>query len=335
MKYFILLLVLFLILLFSFIIDKQSVIEQKHNIILQSKKIYAIGIVEGETKNINLKSKIMGCIKNIYFHENDYVKQGQILLQLNDINYKQEYTLCLSNLHLAKIRLQKLLNGNHFEQINEVESLYNAKLLELEQAQNYYQRINKLTKGSIAQQTLDNQKNLVDILQYQSKAFGSKLNFLKTSVRDDDINIEKANIKIAEDNLLLAEYRLKDTQIIAPCDGKILINNVQVGEIIGPTSIEPSIIMVNTNKIRIRAFIEELDALLVNLDMKAEIILDDNITKFTGKIININSNMNFKQIYNNTPMERYDTKVREILIDLDNKNNMLIIGLRVNVIINI
>jgi hypothetical protein len=53
---------------------------------------------------------------------------------------------------------------------------------------------------------------------------------------------------------------------------------------------------------------------------------------FTGKVVRLSPRMSAKQIWNDDPAENFDTKTREIWIDLDQAED-LVVGLRVDVTI--
>jgi hypothetical protein len=80
----------------------------------------------------------------------------------------------------------------------------------------------------------------------------------------------------------------------------------------------------------VRAFVEELDAPRVRLGMSAQVTADGlPDTTFAGRVVSISPRMATKPIHAERPQELYDTKVREVLLELEATE--LIVGLRVDV----
>ena len=102
----------------------------------------------------------------------------------------------------------------------------------------------------------------------------------------------------------------------------------------GPESPQPSIIIADTSRFFVRAFVEELDAPRVQLGMMATVAADGLPGKeFHGRVTRLSPRMDHKQLWSNHPTERFDAKMREVWIELDDAES-LVIGLRVDVTID-
>ena len=107
--------------------------------------------------------------------------------------------------------------------------------------------------------------------------------------------------------------------------------NTEPGELTGPDRAEPLVVLSDTSTIRVRAFVEELDAPRVAVGMPAQITADGlPDTTFIGRVIAISPRMETKSIHADRPYELYDTKVREVFVELTDEPK-LIVGLRVDV----
>ena len=107
--------------------------------------------------------------------------------------------------------------------------------------------------------------------------------------------------------------------------------NVEPGELTDPNSAQPLVILSDTSSIHVRAYVEELDAPRVTVGMPATVTADGLAGKqFAGHVVSISPRMDAKCIHADRPGELYDTKVREVLVELDTESP-LIVGLRVDV----
>jgi len=85
----------------------------------------------------------------------------------------------------------------------------------------------------------------------------------------------KLNLEIAELSLESAELNLEKAVIVAPFDGVVADISITEGkEISTATLASPAISLVDTSKIEMRGFIDEIDIAMVQLGQEANIILD-------------------------------------------------------------
>ena len=68
--------------------------------------------------------------------------------------------------------------------------------------------------------------------------------------------------------------QLDRTRLRSPLAGQILKVGVEVGELAGPVTSDPAIIVDDTSRCRVRAFVEEMDARDVRVGMAARITAD-------------------------------------------------------------
>jgi multidrug resistance efflux pump len=92
--------------------------------------------------------------------------------------------------------------------------------------------------------------------------------------------------------------------------------------------------MVDTSKYHVRAFVEELDAPRIKIGMPAEISADGLDERLSGRVVRVSPHMTKKQLWSDRPTERFDTKSREVWIELDQSGDH-VIGLRMDVTIDI
>jgi len=321
----------------GFAVHRQSqVAEDRPPLQLSQQMIFATGRVEGATPEIELRPQLPGRVAQVLVHEGQMVQGGQILVQLDDEEYRQEVALAAAEVELAEAQLERLVNGAQREQRAEATALYRAKMAELEQAQLTWQRISELRKADvIPQQEADNQRTLMAGLEHQVVAAKARMDLLETPARPDEVRIENARTQAAKARLLLAQVQLDRTKLRAPCAGQVLNSELDVGELIGPNAPEPAVVMADTSRFRVRAFVEEMDAPRVQAGMTAKIVADGLPgEEFHARVSRLSPRMSRKELRSDRATERYDTKVREVWLDLEDGKAWLV-GLRVDVVIDI
>jgi HlyD family secretion protein len=301
-----------------------------------SPRIFALGRIEGATREIQLRPQLPGQVGEINVEEGQFVEAGDELLQLDDRQYRYELELAVSELELAKGQLQRLINGARKQEREEAASLYHAKLARLENARLRWTRAENLHQAdAIPQRELDNIESEYDILVAEVQAAKSHMETVQAIAREDEVRIAQVRIRAAQARLELARVQLERMTVRASQRGKVLQINVEVGELTGPESTKPTIILSDTSSLKVRAFVEELDAPRVEVGMPAKVTADGlpGVT-YTGQVTGLSPRMGYKTLWSDRPDERHDTKTREVMITLAEDHEKLFVGMQVDVFID-
>jgi multidrug resistance efflux pump len=307
--------------------------------------IFAPGRIEGTTPEIELRPRLSGRIVEVLVEEGQTVRKGDVLLRLDDEQYGHEVALAAAELALAEAQLERLINGARSQQRAEAAALCQAKLAELERAELSWRRINDLRQArAVSQQEADDQRTLVASLRGEVAAAKARAELLDAPARPDEVQMDKARIEAANAQLQLAKTQLEWTKLRAPRDGQILKIGVEAGELTGPSSAEPAVVMVDTSRYHVRAFVEELDAPRLRVGMTARITADGLPGReLHGRVIRLSPRMSRKELFSDDPSERQDIKTREVWLELLPEGKLdfqkgespeLVVGLPVDVIID-
>ena len=261
--------------------------------------------------------------------------RGDVLLQLDDRQYRQEIALATAELVLAESQLDRLVNGAHPQQRSEAVALLRAREAQLKQAEVSWARTEALMREKIiAPQEADNQWAQVATLRNEVEAAKARVAFLEAGARHDELRMEQARVAATKARLELANVQAERTRLRAPRRAQILKVNGKVGELAGPDSPEPALVLADTDRYCVRAFVEELDAPRVCEGMATKVTIDGLRDRpLKGRVVRLSPRMDRKTVWTDRPTERFDTKVREVWIDLD-PGSPLVVGLRVDVAID-
>jgi RND family efflux transporter MFP subunit len=115
----------------------------------------------------------------------------------------------------------------------------------------------------------------VEIAEEQVKAARAQYEASSTDITRANWEIAKFNLEIAELNLEAAELNLEKAVIVAPFDGVVAdITITEDKEITAATLATPAITLVDTSKIQMLGFIDEIDVAIVKVGQAANITLD-------------------------------------------------------------
>ncbi len=301
--------------------------------ITQQEWIYAAGRIEGLTEEIELRPQIHGRVTQVHVSMGDVVEAGTVLMSLDDSQYRHALSLAQAELATARARLASLKAGARSEELREARALHAAKVAELDRARVSLERIERLRRSDAATvQQADDERAQVKTLQAQVDAAQARIDLLEAGTRKEDIRIAETEVAAMEARVSLAQVQLERTRLKAPCSGKILRLSIEQGELAGPDSPTPPVVMADTTGYRVRAYVEELDAPRVTVGMSAVATVDGLPGKeFAGRVTRISPRMGTKKIFRDSPGELFDVKTREIWIELEPTGEELVVGLRVDV----
>jgi ABC exporter DevB family membrane fusion protein len=298
-------------------------------------RIFASGIVEGATENIELRPQLAGRLVEVLVRPGDQVEKDAPLVRLDDREYRQQVELAAAQLELAQSQLARLQNGHHEEERRQAAAEVRAKIARLKQAKRAWDRIEQLRRESaVAQQQADDYQYEYETMVAQVEAAQARQAFVEAPPRADELRQARAKVKSAEAELELARITLDRCTLKSPCRARILDVDVEPGELVGPECKETPIILADTNQLRIRAFVEELDAPRVQVGQPATVTADGlSGQTFTGQVTHLSPRMTFKPLTTDAPGERLDTKTREVWITLNQPSPEMVVGLRVDVML--
>lgn len=298
-------------------------------------QIYAAGRVEGVRPEAGLRPWEHGRVMQLHVQEGQQVAANQVLLTLDDEQHRYDEALAVAQWQRAQAELDRLVNGARSEERAEATAGYNARLAQLERARLTWKRTQSLhADGVVSHQQADDDRTRLVGLEAEVAAAEARMQLLQAPARDDELRAAQATVAAAKANVDTVRLRLRRRQLLAPFAGRVLQINIEPGEMAGPQSTEPAIMLADTSRLRVRAYVEELEAPGVAIGAAAQVIADGLPNQvFHGRVTQVSPRMGAKTVWTNAPPERHDTKTREVWIDLDSGEG-LVVGLRVNVMID-
>ncbi|MBI5099097.1 MAG: HlyD family secretion protein [Nitrospirae bacterium] len=252
-----------------------------------------------------IASKVSGTAKNIYIKDNQTVKQGELLVEIDQADFGLRQKEASSGLEAEKSKLIELKSklDTARQQFEELKSAVGAAKANLElqdankkQAEADMKRAENLFKGDlISEERFEKTKTGYDVVLAQVKAVKeevkqteSRLETQKAIIRQAYAAIEpqKALIIQKEASLAATELNLSYTKISAPTDGYITRKSVETGNQIQTG--QPLMAVVSLYDIWIIANYKETQLERVKPGQKVEIEIDSYPgKKFTGKVESI------------------------------------------------
>jgi HlyD family secretion protein len=144
----------------------------------------------------------------------------------------------------------------------------------------------------------------------------------------------QADINAAQAQVELAQTELDILTVRAPRDGTILQVNVREGEYAGTTPTEPLMILGETDRLQVRADVDEQNAPLVVANQPAVAFLKGDTTRpIPLRFLRIEPYVVPKRSLTGDSTERVDTRVLQIIFELERPAMPLYVGQQMDVFI--
>lgn len=194
--------------------------------------LIASGYVVAHHKH-ELGTKVSGRVEWIGVEKGDFVRKGQLLLKLEDREFRAQLDQVRANLMFAEQRLAELEAGSRPEEIDRAKAELERSRAELENARLEHERLASLLKqGVVADQEVDNAKSRMEMADGAVGSATKTYELLKLGPREEQIHQARAEVERARGAVDYAQTMLDATEIRAPISGTVLRRIAEVGEML-------------------------------------------------------------------------------------------------------
>jgi len=182
---------------------------------------------------INVNSKVTGRVAWIGVEKGDKVKQGQVLVRLEDDEFRAQYEQAKGAAQNARAYLEELEHGSRPEEIDQAQHNLDEARATLANDKLTLDRDRELwSQGVVSRQAFDDAtaKYQADLERVNSLEKGYRL--AKIGPRAEEIARAKGAVLQAEGQEAYAKSWLDATVIRAPVDGTILERTAEKGELV-------------------------------------------------------------------------------------------------------
>jgi multidrug resistance efflux pump len=290
-----------------------------------SDKIAADGVVEGARPESSLRPDVAGTLSVVHVREGQQVKKGQVLAELRHETQTHQVALARAELAIASARLAKLRSGERVERRKALAAVREARAVAYRQAKGSLERTQRLFEKnqSISRDEYDRDYFAVERARAELEEAAAEHALVEAPPRVDEVAEATGHVAAAEAQLKLAEAELSKTRMVAPTDGTILRVYAEPGEVAGPATEQPVLLMADLSRLRVRAFVEELDATRVRPGQSAVITADGLPGReFVGKVSQVAPRMGRRAPQTDDPGEYKDLYFLEVLVDPDDAHEL-------------
>lgn len=182
---------------------------------------------------IELASKVVGKVAWIGVDKGDRVQKDQVLVRLEDEEYRAQVQQQQGNLANLQAHLQELLNGSRPEEIAKAKADLESAQADLVSAKLNLDRTRQLVQDKVSsRQTLEDATDKYDSQVAKVASLERSYELEKLGPRHEEIDAARGQIEQAKGQLAYAQTQLDNTIIRSPLTGTVLDRNVEVGEFV-------------------------------------------------------------------------------------------------------
>jgi HlyD family secretion protein len=182
---------------------------------------------------IELAAKVIGKVNWIGVDKGDRVKEGQVLVRLEDDEYQAQLEQAKGQLANLQARLDEALHGSRPEEIAQALANLNSARADLENARVTVERDRRLVQEKLMpQQAVDDAQARYDGAIHKVDSLQKTYDLVKLGPRQEEVDSLRGQVQQAKGALAYAETNLANTIIRAPVTGTILERAVEKGEFV-------------------------------------------------------------------------------------------------------
>jgi HlyD family secretion protein len=182
---------------------------------------------------IELAAKVVGKVAWIGVEKADRVKEGQILVRLEDDEYRAQVQQARGNLLNLEAQLDQLMHGSRPEEIGKAKADLDSARADEANAKVTLDRTRPLVAdGVLPKQNLDDAQAKYDGTVAKRASLERTYELAKLGPRQEQIEAARGQVEQAKGTLAYAQVQLDNTEIRSPVNGTILDRNVEKGEFV-------------------------------------------------------------------------------------------------------
>lgn len=182
---------------------------------------------------IELASKVIGRVAWVGVEMGDKIEKGQMLVRLEDDEFKARVAQQEGLLDNSKALLAELEAGSRPQEISAAQARLDQAQAELTNSEISLKRYKSLqTTGDATQQQIDDADTQVRSRRAGVETLRQQYELVKAGPRKEQIDAQRATVRQLEGGLAMSMIDLNNTVIRAPLAATVLARNVELGEFV-------------------------------------------------------------------------------------------------------
>ncbi len=279
----------------------------------------APALVEPASRLVTLRTERPGRIRSITKSAGQAIKAGEPLVLLDDAAPASVVAQRQADADLARADLARLTAWQRPEERAKARAAMERAQTRLDRAARERKRVENLRDAKSASSTELDQA--LEDYRFAAAALDEarqEVALAEAGPTREELDVAVARVAQADAALHTARTQLAQCSIVSPFDGHVVYRHLEPGEVVDPDAPTPILTVGNLDRLRLRAEVDEADVTRVRVGQRVEATADAFGPRvFAGRVVHLESMMGRKSILTGRTTEMSDTRVREVLIELD------------------
>lgn len=283
-----------------------------------------------DARQVDVGFQVPGRIARLAADEGAQVKAGQLLAELDAVDYRLAVQRADAQEDAADRALAALRAGARPQELGAAAAAVAQAQADAAFARQEVERTRQLVEQKfVSPQQLDKAISTADVARARLEQARQNEALLKAGARKEDIQRAEAEREAARAALQSAREQLGHVKIVSPVDGVVSVRAAEAGEVVAAG--QPVLRIAAIGQPWVRVYLAEADLPRVQLGQAARVTVDGLPGKvFTGRLTFISPQAEFTPKTVETRALRVDLVYRA-KVDVDNAGGQLKIGMPADV----
>jgi len=301
--------------------------------------IGATGIIEAASQNIAIGSALSGIVLEVHVpveRVGAHVKAGDPLFRVDDRQLKAQLAMAQARAESAKAQLTRLENQPRPEEIPPSEAKVQAAKANADRTLDEYQRARSLVdQHAVSEQEAVGKRLLNEVAVEQWHQAQREHSLLLAGAWKPDLNVARAALDQAQAEVAQIRTEIERAIVRAPIEGEVIQVNVRAGESVSGQSQQPLMLLGQLHPLHVRADVDEHDIVQFNSNAKAVLQLRGKSARhYPLRFVRVEPYVVAKRWLTGDNTERVDTRVLQVIYEVDQIDSATYVGQQVDVFIN-
>jgi multidrug resistance efflux pump len=282
---------------------------------------------------VNVGAGADGVLKEVRVREGQMVSVGEALALIDCSDLEADLQAARAAAESARQSRQRLLRGSREEERRLAADQRAVAEAIQQQAKLQDQRIEKLYhSGDVSREAWEKARRDLEVAEATLRAAIDHQSLVEALPLPEELAKADAEVRAAEERGKTVTAKLGRCTVRAPISGTVLRTYMKAGESVSTVFPQPIVSIGDLSRLRVRAEVDERDVGRIHLGQRVIVSADAfPEKKFAGQVSSLGALMGRKRVRTGDPAEKSDRDVLEVLVDLEEVEARLAVGLRTTV----
>lgn len=281
--------------------------------------VAAAGRVEPASEEVDVGAEIGGRLAYVAVEEGDRVRRGDVIATFEDADYRAAVAEAQARVAQEEARLRRTVNGARPMERQAAEAAVRETEAVVASARSEFERRQRLYEdGVVSREEAERAEREYAVARERQRASTERFALVDADAREEDRAEAEASLALARAVLDERRAVLAKTRVRAPIDGVVLRRHMLTGESVPVERPAPIVTLGGGGATRVRVEVDEGDVARVRVGQRVYATAGAfGDRRFAGRVVRVGRLLGRKNVRTDEPAERVDTKVLEVLVELD------------------